>query len=279
MILFSTIITYNLAKPATATKSIIAIPTRFSVYNDPTFKYRLQIPSNWTLHVEKSEDESHLTLEPYNSIPLVNQYNPHFYINVSRDISLSRMPAILDNTLHSSKNVKITQKSQSPFILGGITGYSLAWSYQDPNYGKLAESRTVLWKGDKTYDVSFRAKQEDYKALLPTMESMIASITIQPDPDPLTEKTGDEILNALQPHALSETTGQKILTEKTGDEILKALQPLKALEVKSTTTAVDVKKLGQECKPVGAGASSVIKFILPVQIASARIANAACKHL
>ena len=60
---------------------------------------------------KKSFDGLHISLEPYNLIPLANHYNPHFYINVSKDTSLSRMPGVVDSTLHNFKDVKIKDKT------------------------------------------------------------------------------------------------------------------------------------------------------------------------
>ena len=92
----------------------------------------------------------------------------------------------------------------------------------------------ALVKGDKNIHITFRASPEDYKVLLPTIESIISSITIPADLPPLTDKTGTDILTALRnPPQLTEKTGTDILTslrnppqltEKTGTDILTALK-------------------------------------------------------
>jgi hypothetical protein len=277
LMLFSVIAVNKLPEAMAATKST---KSKFSEYTNSDFRYQLQYPSNWAKVDNKSDNVS---FGPSNkSLSSGKGCSPQFHIKASNDTSLSRVPFIIDNTLHAIKNAKIMDRT--PFSLAGNTGYYLAWSYSKPGdgCGKLVETRAVLQTGDNSYDITFRAETADYKKLLPKIQSMLASFTILPGEQALTEKTGSEILRALQPG---------VFTEKTGGEILKALQPhsmsedtghaiLKALQSQGVSSPINSevqKDLADQCE-VGASATTVVLLAIPgAQQAAARVGAISCQ--
>jgi len=276
LMLFSVVTVSKLPEAMAVTKST---KSKFSEYKNPDFRYTLQIPSDWAVRDNRSDNVSFGSSK---SLSSGSECSPQFNIKASNDTSLSRVPFIIDNTLHGIKNAKIMNKT--PFSLAGNTGYYLAWSYNKPGdgCGKLSESRSVIQTGDNSYDISFRAEDAVYKKLLPTIQSMLASFTLLPADQPLTEKTGGEILKALQPG---------VFTEKTGGEILKALQPhsmsedtghliLKALQsqgVSSPINAEQQKDLGEQCGVGVSTGETILLFIPGAQQAANRLASTPCE--
>jgi eukaryotic-like serine/threonine-protein kinase len=178
---------------ATIPQSISAQPAATSgsnliTYDNPTYKLKLQYPSDWTVSTNALPTYSGIVAF-YSPLQSLQDILP---AELSLSITTYLQPVSIDEytrtTLAALEQQGIQTSESSDFTLAGKPGHRIVFSPPEPKGQETQDAPQVsirimqTWTtiDNKVYLLSYSAEDSKFQKYLPTVEQMLKSLQIQP---------------------------------------------------------------------------------------------------